>query len=49
MLRTAELTEHRDRLRALVLTGPVVDWYELLAHQTKVHRCPGAWGGWPRI
>ncbi|MDN5632434.1 alpha/beta fold hydrolase [Glutamicibacter protophormiae] len=40
VLRTAELTEHRDRLRALVLTGPVVDWYELLAHQTKVHRVP---------
>ena len=40
VLRTAELTQYRDRVRALVLTGPVVDWYELLAHQTKVHQVP---------
>ena len=40
VLRTTELTRHRDRIRALVLTGPVVDWYELLAHQTRVHRIP---------
>ena len=40
VLRCAELTRHRDRIRALVLTGPVVDWYELLAHQTRVHRIP---------
>ncbi|RLZ03068.1 lipase [Kocuria tytonicola] len=40
VLRTTELTRHRDRVRALVLTGPVVDWYELLAHQTRVHRIP---------
>lgn len=40
VLRTTELTEYRDRIRALVLTGPVVDWYELLAHQTRIHRIP---------
>ncbi len=40
VLRATELTRHRDRIRALVLTGPVVDWYELLAHQTRVHRIP---------
>ncbi|HBH56297.1 MAG TPA: lipase, partial [Kocuria sp.] len=40
VLRTTELTRYRDRIRALVLTGPVVDWYELLAHQTRVHRIP---------
>ncbi|MDO4919773.1 S9 family peptidase [Kocuria sp.] len=40
VLRTTELSEYRDRIRALVLTGPVVDWYELLAHQTRAHRVP---------
>lgn len=40
VLRTTELTRYRDRIRALVLTGPVVDWYELLAHQTRIHRIP---------
>lgn len=40
VLRSTELTRYRARIRAMVLTGPVVDWYELMTHQSRAHRIP---------
>ncbi|GAA4702957.1 alpha/beta fold hydrolase [Kocuria gwangalliensis] len=40
VLRTLELTKYRHTVRAVVLDGPVVDWFELVAHQAKIHRIP---------
>ncbi|MCD1144066.1 alpha/beta hydrolase [Kocuria sp. LUK] len=43
-LQTADLTFYRDDIAALVLTGPVVDWFELIAHHSRTRRIPSGIG-----
>ncbi|GGG56247.1 alpha/beta hydrolase [Kocuria dechangensis] len=43
-LQTADLSFYRDDVAALVLTGPVVDWYELIAHHSRTRRIPSGIG-----
>lgn len=48
-LRTLELSRFRHRIRALALTGPAVDWFEILRYQAKINNIPylsGRIGGW---
>ena len=40
VLQTADLSFYRDDIAALVLTGPVVDWFELIAHHSRTRRIP---------
>ncbi|WP_246180294.1 alpha/beta hydrolase family protein [Kocuria coralli] len=39
-LQTADLSFYRDDIAAMVLTGPVVDWFTLFAHHTTDHGVP---------
>lgn len=39
-LQTADLSIYRDDIAGLVLTGPVVDWFSLVAHHTTSRRIP---------
>jgi pimeloyl-ACP methyl ester carboxylesterase len=43
-LQTADLSFYRDEIAALVLTGPVVDWFELIAHHSRTRRIPSRIG-----
>ncbi|MFI7482700.1 alpha/beta hydrolase family protein [Kocuria sp. M1R5S2] len=43
-LQTADLSFYRDDVAALVLTGPVVDWFELIAHHSRSRGIPAAIG-----
>jgi pimeloyl-ACP methyl ester carboxylesterase len=43
-LQTADLSFYRDDIAALVLTGPVVDWFELIAHHSRSRRIPSGIG-----
>ena len=43
-LQTADLSFYRDDIAALVLTGPVVDWFELIAHHSRTRRIPSGIG-----
>jgi pimeloyl-ACP methyl ester carboxylesterase len=43
-LQTADLSFYRDDIAALVLTGPVVDWFELIAHHSRTRRVPSGIG-----
>lgn len=48
-LRTLELSRYRHRIRALALTGPAVDWFEILRYQAKINNIPylsGRIGEW---
>ena len=33
-----------DRVSALVLDAPVIDWRDVLDHHARLHRVPGSWG-----
>ncbi|MDO5662821.1 MAG: alpha/beta hydrolase [Brachybacterium sp.] len=39
-LRTSVLSEHRDRITALVLDSPAVDWQDILRHHARALRAP---------
>lgn len=39
-LRTAVLSEHRERIAALVLDSPAIDWRDILEHHAKALRAP---------
>lgn len=39
-LQTADLSEHRDVIKAMVLDGPVVNWIDVLAHQARRNNIP---------
>lgn len=43
-LQSADLSCYRDDIAALVLTGPVVDWFELIAHHSRTRRIPSGIG-----
>lgn len=43
-LQTADLSFYRDDIAALVLTAPVVDWFELIAHHSRTRRIPSGIG-----
>ncbi|MGY5317742.1 alpha/beta hydrolase family protein [Neomicrococcus lactis] len=43
-LQVADHSRHQQRIRALVLTGPVVNWFDVLAHQARVNKLPSASG-----
>ncbi|MHA7277520.1 alpha/beta hydrolase family protein [Arthrobacter sp. Hz1] len=43
-LQTADLSRHRQRIKALVLDGPVVNWIEVLAHHAQLNRIPASIG-----
>lgn len=48
-LQTADRSPLAPAIRGLVLTGPVIDWVDVLAHQAKVNRIPvpvGRLGSW---
>ncbi|MFC5931420.1 alpha/beta fold hydrolase [Cryobacterium melibiosiphilum] len=42
VLQTATRTRHRDRIRGLVLDSPVIDWADVVAHQSTLNRLPVA-------
>ncbi|GAA1143502.1 alpha/beta fold hydrolase [Nesterenkonia lutea] len=43
-LQTADRSRFAAHIRALVLTGPVIDWMDVLAHQARANRIPHAVG-----
>lgn len=43
-LRTAERSAHADKILALVLDGPVINWVDVLAHHARLNRIPPAVG-----
>lgn len=43
-LQTVDRSRHRQRIRALVLDAPVVDWVDVLAHQAELNRIPSVAG-----
>ncbi|MCH8561304.1 MULTISPECIES: alpha/beta hydrolase family protein [unclassified Nesterenkonia] len=48
-LQTADRSRYAEYIRGLVLTGPVIDWMDVLAHQAKANRIPdvvGRLGQW---
>lgn len=48
-LQVADLSRHKQRIRALVLTGPVVNWFDVLAYQARINKLPrasGRYGQW---
>ncbi|MHA7278568.1 alpha/beta hydrolase family protein [Arthrobacter sp. MDT2-2] len=44
VLQTADLSRHRQRISALVLDGPVINWIEVLAHHAELNRIPAPVG-----
>lgn len=42
VLQTATRTRHRDRILGLVLDSPVIDWADVVAHQSTLNRLPVA-------
>ena len=44
VLQTADLSRHRQRISALVLDGPVINWIEVLAHHAALNRIPAPVG-----
>ncbi|ROZ63688.1 alpha/beta fold hydrolase [Kocuria soli] len=43
-LQTADLSFYRDDIAAMVLTGPVVDWFTLFTHHTASRKLPAQIG-----
>ena len=43
-LQTADRSPTSPRIRGLVLTGPVIDWVDVLSHQFRSHRVPAPVG-----
>lgn len=43
-LQTADRSPLSPRIRGLVLTGPVIDWVDVLSHQFRSHRVPAPVG-----
>ncbi|MCX8455273.1 MULTISPECIES: S9 family peptidase [Paenarthrobacter] len=39
-LQAADLSKHRQRIRALVLDAPVINWVNVMAHHAQVNRIP---------
>lgn len=39
-LQTADLSEHRTLIKAMVLDGPVVNWIDVLTHQARLNSIP---------
>ncbi|GAB3541298.1 alpha/beta fold hydrolase [Arthrobacter tecti] len=48
-LQVADVSRYRNRIRALVLDGPVIDWMDVLTHHAEINRIPapaGRLGQW---
>ncbi|HET7415946.1 MAG TPA: alpha/beta fold hydrolase [Arthrobacter sp.] len=43
-LQTADLSSHRQLIRAMVLDGPVINWIDVLAHQARLNNIPAPVG-----
>lgn len=43
-LQAADQSVHRNRIKALVLDGPVINWIDVLAYQARLNRIPEAVG-----
>lgn len=43
-LQTADLSRHRQVIRAMVLDAPVINWVDVLAHHAQINRIPYAVG-----
>ncbi|MGJ9426173.1 alpha/beta hydrolase family protein [Nesterenkonia halotolerans] len=43
-LQVADRSRFAEHIRALVLTGPVIDWMDVLAYQARANRIPSAVG-----
>ena len=48
-LQTADLSRHRQRIRAMVLDAPVMDWVNVLAHHAQLNRIPSAVGRYGQL
>jgi alpha-beta hydrolase superfamily lysophospholipase len=48
-LQTADLSEHRHVIRAMVLDAPVIDWVNVLAHHAELNRIPSAVGRYGQL
>ncbi len=44
VLQTADLSRHRQRISAMVLDGPVINWIDVLAHHAELNRIPAPIG-----
>lgn len=48
-LQTADLSKHRQVIRAMVLDAPVIDWVNVLAHHAELNRIPSAVGRYGQL
>jgi uncharacterized protein len=48
-LQTADLSRHRQLIRALVLDAPVIDWVNVLAHHAALNRIPSSVGRYGQL
>jgi pimeloyl-ACP methyl ester carboxylesterase len=48
-LQTADLSRHRQLIRALVLDAPVIDWVNVLAHHAELNRIPSSVGRYGQL
>lgn len=48
-LQTADLSRHRNAIRAMVLDAPVIDWVNVLAHHAELNRIPSGVGRYGQL
>ena len=48
-LQTADLSRHRQLIRAMVLDAPVINWVNVLAHHAELNRIPSAVGRYGQL
>ena len=48
-LQTADLSRHRQVIRAMVLDAPVINWVNVLAHHAELNRIPSAVGRYGQL
>ncbi len=48
-LQTADLSRHRQAIRALVLDAPVISWVNVLAHHAELNRIPTSVGRYGQV
>lgn len=48
-LQSADRSSHRNRILALVLDAPVINWVDVLAHQAELNKIPAAVGQYGQL
>ena len=48
-LQTADLSRHRQLIRAMVLDAPVINWVNVLAHHAELNRIPSSVGRYGQL